>query len=140
MGRSTAEAIQYAKVAPDESKAASVEDELSKLGSSAFTRIPFDSLSEEPWILPSVEAANAMGHILAIPRRTSDLVRIFVGLQTSKDSVYFLKQAVENGSSVTAYSSELQERIEVERDFVRPLLLGDQVHRFEADPENWARG
>jgi adenine-specific DNA-methyltransferase len=73
-----------------------------------------------------------MGQILAIQRRTSDLLRIFVGLQTSKDSVYFLKQAVDNGDSFTAYSAELDERIEIEKGLVRHLLLGDQVHRFEA--------
>lgn len=132
MGRSPVNAIQYARVAPDELKTASIEDELTKLEASAFAEIPFDSLSEEPWILPSLESANAMGQILAIQRRTSDLLRIFVGLQTSKDSVYFLKQAVDNGDSFNAYSAELDERIEIEKGLVRHLLLGDQVHRFEA--------
>jgi adenine-specific DNA-methyltransferase len=131
MGRSPTDAIQYSKIAPDESKTTSIEDELAKLRPSAFSRIPFDSLSDDPWILPSLEAANAMGNILAISRRTSDLFRIFVGLQTSKDSVYFLKQAVDNGSTFTAYSPELDERIEIEKGLVKPLLLGDQVHRYE---------
>ena len=132
MGRSPVTAIKYARVSPDESKAASIDEELTKLETSAFAAIPFDSLSEEPWILPSLESAKAMGQILAIQRRTSDLLRIFVGLQTSKDSVYFLKQAVDNGETFTAYSPELEERIEIENGIVRHLLLGDQVHRYEA--------
>lgn len=132
MGRSSVAAIQYARIAPDESKAASIEDELTKLEASAFAEIPFDSLTEEPWILPSLESANAMEQILRIQRRTSDLLRIFVGLQTSKDSVYFLKQAVDGRDTFTAYSAELDERIEIEKGLVRHLLLGDQVHRFEA--------
>lgn len=132
MGRSPVAAIRYARVSPDESKTALIEDELIKLEAAAFTAIPFDSLSDEPWILPSIESAYAMRQILDIQRRTSDLFRIFVGLQTSKDSVYFLKQAVETGETFTAYSPELDEEVEIEKGIVQPLLLGDQVHRYEA--------
>ena len=131
MRRSPASALRYARVDPNESKAASIEDELNKLEPSAFATISFDSLSEAPWILPTLESANAMGQILAIPRRTSDLFQIFVGLQTSKDSIYFLKQAEDNGSTFTAYSPELEEQVEIEKGLVKPLLLGNQVHRFE---------
>lgn len=127
MGRCPVAAIKYARVAPDESKTASIEDELIKLEASTFTAIPFDSLSDEPWILPSIESAHAMGQILKIQRRTSDLVRIFVGLQTSKDSVYFLKQAVDNGETFSAYSSELQETIEIEKGLVRPGCAVQQM-------------
>jgi len=49
----------------------------------------------------------------------------------SKDSVYFLKQAVKQGDLWEAYSPELDERIVIEDGIVRPLLLGDQVHRFD---------
>ncbi|RYG97819.1 MAG: hypothetical protein EON58_08835, partial [Alphaproteobacteria bacterium] len=131
MGRSPVAAIKYARVAPDESKTTSIDEELVNLEDSGFTIISFDSLSDEPWILPSIKSAHAMRQILVIQRRTSDLFRIFVGLQTSKDSVYFLKQAVDKGEAFTAYSPELEEHIEIEKGMVRHLLLGDQVHRYE---------
>ena len=123
--------IQYARIAPDEAKAVLLEDELVKLDSTAFAHVPYASLSDEPWILAAPGSAVAMGALLGMTRQLNEVLRIFVGLQTSKDSVYFLKHAEDFGDTWAAYSPELGERIEVEKGFVRPLLLGDQVHRYE---------
>lgn len=131
MRNSPADNILYTRLAPDETDLVSLEEELAKLGTTPFSRIPFDSLSEEPWVLPAPESAQAMAAVLSVSRRLSDLVRIFVGLQTSKDSVFFLKQAVDQGDTWEATSPELDERIVIEKGIVRPLLMGDQVHRFE---------
>ena len=54
-----------------------------------------------------------------------------MGLQTSKDSVYFLQDAREKENFISAFSPELGKRVEIEKALVKPLLLGDQVHRYE---------
>jgi hypothetical protein len=131
MGNRRSSTIQYARVAPDESKSVSIEDELRLLEDSSFAVIPFNSLSADPWILPTMTAAKPMEQILCTQRRASEVLKMFVGLQTSRDSVYFLRDAVYTEKEITAYSPELQERIEIEIGIARPLLLGDQVHRYE---------
>ena len=131
MRKTPMEFIQYTRIAPDESKSVLLDDELEKLDSTAFASIPYASLSEEPWILAAPDSAKAMEALLSTPGQLHQKVKIFVGLQTSKDSVYFLHDAVNRGSVWEATSKELGERIEIEDGLVRPLLMGDQVHRYE---------
>jgi len=53
-------------------------------------------------------------------------------LQTSRDSVYFLHDIKEmNSDIISAYSQELDKRINIERSFTKPLLKGDDVHRYQ---------
>lgn len=59
-------------------------------------------------------------------------IKMFQGIASSKDSVYFLKEADEKNDFYSAYSLELEERIEIEKGLVKPLLLGNQVHRYES--------
>ncbi|EAL4659796.1 Eco57I restriction-modification methylase domain-containing protein [Campylobacter jejuni] len=65
-----------------------------------------------------------------------DLFRVFVGLQTSKDSVYFLKDCQENKISVKGYSKELDKEVEIEKEILKPLLMGDSFHRYEKPISN----
>ena len=55
----------------------------------------------------------------------------FQGLATSKDSVYFIMDCRTDKSYVIGYSAELKEEVKIERGLVKPLLKGDQVHRYE---------
>jgi len=82
MRNSRSSAIQYTRIAPEESKVVSLDDELAELNEGAFSKISYDTLSEEPWILPAPESTRAMNAVLSVKRQLSDLVRIFVGLQT----------------------------------------------------------
>ncbi|EAK0439969.1 class I SAM-dependent DNA methyltransferase [Campylobacter lari] len=65
-----------------------------------------------------------------------DLFRVFVGLQTSKDSVYFLKDCKENENLVKGYSKELNKEVEIEKEILKPLLMGDSFHRYEKPISN----
>ncbi|MFV0741665.1 Eco57I restriction-modification methylase domain-containing protein [Pseudomonas aeruginosa] len=131
MRKTPTEFIEYTRIAPDESKSVLLDDELEKLDSTAFASIPYASISEEPWILAAPDSAKAMEALLSTSGQLHQKVKIFVGLQTSKDSVYFLHDAVNRGGVWEATSKELGERIEIEDGLVRPLLMGDQVHRYE---------
>jgi hypothetical protein len=56
--------------------------------------------------------------------------KVFTGLQTSKDSIYFLFDCYDNGESVIGLSKELNMQVEIEKGLVKPLLKGDDVHRY----------
>jgi hypothetical protein len=131
MRKTPTEFIEYTRIAPDESKSVLLDDELEKLESTEFASIPYASISEEPWILAAPDSEKAMESLLSTPSQLHQKVKIFVGLQTSRDSVYFLHDAVNQGGIWEATSKELGERIEIEDGLVRPLLMGDQVHRYE---------
>ncbi|ECP6332982.1 class I SAM-dependent DNA methyltransferase [Campylobacter jejuni] len=62
--------------------------------------------------------------------------KIFQGLATSKDSVYFLKDCQENKNFVKGYSKELDKEVEIEKEILKPLLMGDSFHRYEKPISN----
>lgn len=62
--------------------------------------------------------------------------KIFQGLATSKDSVYFLKDCQENKNLVRGYSKELDKEVEIEKEILKPLLMGDSFHRYEKPISN----
>lgn len=64
--------------------------------------------------------------------------KIFVGLQTSADNIYVLKTVKEKKNTVLLYSKSLGEEVEIEKGFLRPFLMGKDVHRYEnPSPENY---
>jgi len=128
MGNELSESILYDKIKPEENSVVSLNDELENI---RFSQIPYAQLSSDPWILTSGANTSVMNKLLNLDRVVDDSLKIFVGLQTSKDTVYFLKKAGLHANCYTAYSQELDERIEIEKGLVKPLLLGDQVHRYE---------
>jgi len=128
MGVEPAMNILYDRVEPTENSTISLNEELKKIN---FSKIPYTQLSSDPWILTSGANTDVMNRLLGFDHVLGSSLKIFVGLQTSKDTVYFLKEAQEYDGYYTALSPELGEYIEIEAGLVKPLLLGDQVHRYE---------
>lgn len=67
-------------------------------------------------------------------------MRAFVGLQTSRDSLYVVKKIAEtnNTYTITVNPNQKEEKIpiytrdfEVEKEFFKPFLMGKDVHRYD---------
>lgn len=67
------------------------------------------------------------------PYRLSDVFdKIFQGIATSKDDVYFLYDCrVINPFEIEGYSKYLKKNVVIENGLVKPLLKGEDVHRYE---------
>ena len=64
--------------------------------------------------------------------------KIFQGIATSADKIYFLEHKSRSHEIITAYSKSLNCDIEIEKDFVKPLLKGADVHRYQPlEPKIW---
>jgi len=106
---------------------------LNRLQQDSFYPIEASVLSEETWTLTNRSTGTILAQMEYQTRRLSEVFsKIFVGLQTSKDSVYFLTDCKSNGNLVEGYSRELNKRVLVEQGLMKPLLKGDQVHRYVA--------
>lgn len=123
--------IQFTRIEPADDADVDLAHELAQIERHSFTAIGYEQLSDEPWILTGGAQNEIMDQLAKNHRYLSDVFHIFVGLQTSKDPIYFLHDAKHSRDIVEAHSPELDERVAVERDLVKPLLLGDQVHRYE---------
>ena len=94
--------------------------------------IGMDKLDKNPWVLTVGATSNILQKIESHPRRISDIFeKIFQGLATSKDDVYFLYNCIENDNNIVGYSKQLERTINIEKELVKPLLKGEDVHRYD---------
>lgn len=101
------------------------------------TTIEMSSLSEKQWVLTAGETSRILKEMNKQPRRVKDVFdKIFQGLATSKDDVYFLNKCEEDGKYVMGDSKQLGRRIKVEKGIVKPLLKGGNVHRYDTISTN----
>ncbi len=105
---------------------------LSTLTSRDFARLPANKLNADAWVLTVGNTTTLLNKLDEHPRRMKDVFdRIFCGLQTSKDDVYFLYECTEDNDMITGRSKYLNRRITIERGLVKPLLKGEDVHRYD---------
>ena len=105
---------------------------LHALNTASFNYLSSDSFSNDAWVLTSATIFKILNKIELHENRAKDVFqRIFTGLQTSNDSVYFLHNCRKEGNNITGFSKELDREVTVERDLLKPLLKGDQVHRYD---------
>ena len=88
--------------------------------------------NSDAWILTNKSVNKVLEKLNKCPYRLSDIFeKIFQGIATSKDDVYFLYDChLVNSEEVEGYSKYLQRRIVIENGLVKPLLKGEDVHRY----------
>jgi len=131
MGKVSRTALGYMRLDPETTVKVSLDQELARITPDSFTQNAYDFLGSDPWVLTHGNSAIVMERLNVMEHHIHQKLKIFVGLQTSKDSVYFLKNAKRSGNLYEADSQELGKRIRIEEGLVKPLLLGDQVHRYQ---------
>lgn len=105
---------------------------LSSLNDESKATIKSAKLNKEAWILTVGDTVSILNQLELHSRRISDVFeKIFQGLATSKDDVYFLYECNEKDGMVYGYSKYLERNICIERGLVKPLLKGEDVHRYE---------
>jgi type I restriction-modification system DNA methylase subunit len=105
-----------------------------KLDESSITMLiqRTDTLSERPWVF----LKNREEEILDKMRdynTLSKIARIFVGLQTSADTVYVMNLRQDEGALVRVYSKSKNREYVLERDLLRPMLMGRDIKRWLID-------
>ncbi len=105
---------------------------LDSITNDKYTVTKNEKLNNDAWTFSDNKVAKVLAKLDEQPLRVKDVFeKVFTGLQTSKDSVYFLSECIENNKMIEGYSKELDRRINIEKGLVKPLLKGDDVHRYE---------
>ena len=100
-----------------------------------ITRMPATAFSDEPWDFADEETATLFARIREeFPNRLGDLAEIFVGVQTSSDSIYIFRSATEDIESVTL--SWNGKDWPIERGILRPCLLDVALHPYSRPKAN----
>lgn len=93
--------------------------------------IPATAVSKEEWLFSASKAGDVLKKLKKQPRTLADVcAKIFQGIATSADKIYFLEHISENRKTVKAFSKALDREVEVERASVKPMLKGADIHRW----------
>lgn len=110
---------------------------LYSLSDGRATTIGSKKLSDTQWVLTNNMVAEILGKLEQHPRRIKDVFdKIFQGLATSKDDVYFLYDCIEEDECIIGESKQLGRKVRIEKGLVKPLLKGEDVHRYDAIKTN----
>ncbi|AJI45429.1 Eco57I restriction-modification methylase domain-containing protein [Francisella tularensis subsp. novicida] len=110
-----------------------LRDWLNSIVDSSYTKINSENLTSNTWNLTDRQTYDILQKISLQPLKVKDVFeKVFQGIATSKDSVYFLFDCIEQENGlIEGFSKEINEKITIEKSFVKPLLKGDDVHRYE---------
>ena len=105
---------------------------LTSLNDQKFSKIANSKLNSDNWVLTVGGTSHILTKLNKHSRKVKDVFdKIFQGLATSKDDVYFIYNGANNENIVSGYSKYLQRNVEIERSLLKPLLKGEDVHRYE---------
>jgi adenine-specific DNA-methyltransferase len=105
---------------------------LASLRSIDFNSYDLEDFNDEVFTLTDNKAGLILDEISKHPITLGDLFeKIFQGIATSKDSVYFLTNCSFENDLVRGFSKELGEYVFIEKGITKPLIKGDQVHKYE---------
>jgi hypothetical protein len=113
-----------------------IPEKLSSLKTENFSEFSISEFSSEPWTLSSsrsqlfIDKLNSSNQL-----KIADVfTEVMVGVQSGIDNIHLLW---ENDTSSTRndvmrlFSERAGEVIEIEKDLVKPILMGEDVHRYQ---------
>ncbi|MBI2420766.1 MAG: hypothetical protein HYV38_01650, partial [Candidatus Levybacteria bacterium] len=129
--RNSNDALEYFAFSRDLTNNQELEEALKQLTQENFNTINNDLLDESPWVLTDKETGRVLDKLEKQPRRVKGVFKkIFQGIATSDDKVFVLMLRKENTDTSILFSKALNEEVELEKDLLRPFLMGKDVHRY----------
>lgn len=105
---------------------------INKLGEKDLHKFDTSALNENSWILTDKTVGKVIEKLMQHPRRVHNIFeKIFQGIATSDDKVFVLRYIKDSSSSVTLYSKALNREVEIEKDFLKPFLMGKDVSKYK---------
>ncbi len=105
---------------------------LSALSASEFNIYSLNNLKISGFTLTDQSTGFILDKLRCNKRTLNDVFeKIYQGIATSKDSVFFLTNCDIHDDYVTGYSKEIGESVKIEKAITKPLLKGDQVHKYD---------
>jgi len=96
-------------------------------------RLPMPTMNE-PWVLSGNKASNLMRKLNSNYGRLGDICRnIFVGLQTSADSVYFVKLISETKETAKIMNLYDNHKFIIEKQILKKLLKGKDIQKWSVE-------
>lgn len=123
--------LKYCELDRDLSTNSELGNYLDSLQEDNMAEISNSKLGKEPWVLTVGGINTLLAKLEKQPRRVSDVFdKIFQGLATGKDDVFFIKDCTIQTDVIKGFSKMINEEVLLEKDLCHPLLKGEDVHRY----------
>ena len=106
----------------------------SSLNNRSFSKVLSKSLDQDTWNFHTGLTQSIIDKINNQDVKLRDITHIRVGLQTSVDKIYVLKlndKTDEDSNILTLYSQSLNKKIQIEKELIKPFLMGRDVKRYK---------
>lgn len=105
---------------------------LKSIDKESVSEIPAKKLDRNTWVLTVGQTTKILKEMEKHPRCIGEIFeKIFQGLATGKDDVYFLYDCRNEDNFVYGLSKQLGHCVWIEQGLVKPLLKGEDVHRYD---------
>ena len=126
------EYLKYIELDRDLSSNDELKQYLDSLNDDHSTIIKSEKLNESQWVLTNNAVSEILNKLEQHPRKIKDVFdKIFQGLATSKDDVYFIYDCRMDEEFIIGESKQLGRKVQIEKGLVKPLLKGEDVHRYD---------
>jgi hypothetical protein len=93
------------------------------------------NVTSAEWNFSIGKGAGLFEKLSQMPVKLGDIAYIFVGLQTSADTVFLFKDAQKtNSRTIKVYSKELDQIVEIEIGLLKSVIRSGEIGRYWANP------
>ena len=93
------------------------------------------SITSAEWNFTVGKDAGLFEKLSQMPVKLGDIAYIFVGLQTSADTVFLFKDTqIANSPTINVRSKELDRIVEIETGLLKPVVRSGEIGRYWANP------
>ncbi len=97
--------------------------------------VPSSNANADEWNFVVGPGADLFERLRHMPMKLGDIANIFVGLQTSADTVFLFKDSENSQSATTTVrSKELAQDVELESELLKPVIRSGSIGRYWAQP------
>jgi len=97
--------------------------------------IPATKVAATEWNFVIGRGVSLFDRLSEMPTKLGDVALIFVGLQTSADTVFLFKESQRAPGRLTrVYSKELSDLVEIESELLKPVIRSGCIGRYWANP------
>ena len=93
--------------------------------------LPVETVTAGEWNFAVGQGADPFERLKVMPVKLGDLAHIFVGTQTSADTVFVLEDAEFEGNLVAGICKLTETRVEIEAGIMKPFLRGKDIRRYQ---------
>lgn len=100
-------------------------------GDGQVESISISAVTGNEWNFAIGESAALLSRLESFPIKLGGIAHIFVGLQTSADTVFLFKQVQKTAGKLTeVFSKELEKMVSVESALLKPVVRSGEIGRY----------